>query len=133
MSEEQSNLVDEVSTETPTTEETSNETAEAPGFDPKAFASDQPLEQFQGKYNEEAAEKFEETQNVSEESETDENGFAWDSIEVEQKEEEPEVIEEVDEDWDAPAKAESTEEVEVDKKEGELEWGRFAKELGLSA
>ena len=82
MSEEQSNLVDEVSTETPTTEETSNETAEAPGFDPKAFASDQPLEQFQGKYNEEAAEKFEETQNVSEESETDENGFAWDSIEV---------------------------------------------------
>lgn len=132
MSEEQSNLVDEVSTETPTTEETSNETAEAPGFDPKAFASDQPLEQFQGKYNEDAAEKFEESQNVSEQSEEDEDGFAWDNIEVDQKEEEPEVIEEVDEDWDTPAKTESTEEVEPSEEEGELEWGKFAKELGLS-
>ena len=58
MSEEQTNLVEEATAVATTTEESSNddsnETPEVSAFDPKAFASEQPLEEFQGKYNEEA-------------------------------------------------------------------------------
>ena len=144
MSEEQTNLVEEATTEAVTTQETTEETIstdsgespEAPAFDPKAFASEQPLEEFQGKYNEEAAEKFDaskETTNDEEEVAEPEDGFAWENIEVEKPEEEEAVSEEVEEDWDAPVQSETTEEVEGKKEAGELDldWSRFAEELGI--
>lgn len=132
MSEEQSNLVEEASNDAPTTETTSNE---APAFDPQAFASDQTMEEFQGKYNEEAAEKFEEAQEPAQEEDSSEpeDGFSWDKIEVEKKEEAEQPVEEVEEDWDAVPQAESTEEGENTEEAGELDWGRFAKEMGLPA
>tara|TARA_R110000823_G_scaffold3640_10_gene13877 strand:+ start:5174 stop:6241 length:1068 start_codon:yes stop_codon:yes gene_type:complete len=140
MSEEQTNLVEEATAVATTTEESSNddsnETPEVSAFDPKAFASEQPLEEFQGKYNEEAAEKFEKSQEPEEpvsDSEESEDGFAWDNIEVEQKEEE-QVAEEVEEDWDSPVQAESSEEVaegEESREPVDLDWSKFAKELGV--
>lgn len=139
MSEKETNLVEaaetaETTTQETTTTETPVEATEEKTFDPLAFASDQLMEQFQGKYNEEAADKADEIEESIEET-GDEEGFAWDNIEVDQPEqEEGEVIEEVDEDWDAePTVAETqlAEEGESIEETGELDWQAFADELGI--
>ncbi len=128
MAEEQTNLVEESTQETQA-ETTTVESTEEKTFDPLAFATDQLMEQFQGKYNEEAADKAD----ASTESEDKSDGFSWDNIEVEQPQQEQ--LEQTDEDWDAPAQPEATEKVESTEEDGpvnkELDWSKFAKELGL--
>jgi len=129
MAEEQTNLVEEASQEaTENVETQSTESTEEKAFDPLAFATDQMMEQFQGKYNEEAADKADTaTENVEQTEESD--GFSWDSIEVEKPEE---TVQEVDEDWDAPVEAKSDTQDESVKESGEIDWAKVSKELGLS-
>lgn len=133
MSEEQTNLVEEAASAESTTQEqetvetAATESTEEAKFDPLAFASDQMMEQFQGKYNEEAAEKVENAQ--SEETEESTDGFSWDSIETEQKEQAQQVQE--DEDWDVDPQPEAAKETESVQETGELDWSKFAKELGI--
>jgi len=136
MSEEQTNLVEEAASAESTTQEQetvetaateSTESTEEAKFDPLAFASDQMMEQFQGKYNEEAAEKVENAQ--SEETEESTDGFSWDSIETEQKEQ-PQQVQE-DEDWDVDPQPEAAKEAKSVQETGELDWSKFAKELGI--
>ena len=125
MAEEQTNLVEE------TTNETTETTNETPSFDPLAFATDQPMEEFQGKYNEEAADKADQV-TATEEVETtdDSDGFSWDNIEVEKQEvQEEEPVQE--EDWDTLTQPEVTDEVQNDEEAGELDWQKFANELGI--
>jgi len=137
MSEKETNLVEaaetvETTTQEPTVE-TSVEETEEKTFDPLAFASDQMMEQFQGKYNEEAADKADEIEESTEEP-TNEEGFAWDNIEVDEPQQE-ETVEEVDEDWDAEpetvAEAQPAEEGQDFEETGELDWQAFANELGI--
>ena len=129
MAEEQTNLVEESTQETQA-ETTTVESTEEKKFDPLAFATDQMMEQYQGKYNEEAADKADASNS---ETQDDGDGFSWDSIEVEQKQQEQ--LQEPDEDWDAPAQPEATEKVESSEEDGpvsqELDWSKFAKELGV--
>ena len=129
MAEEQTNLVENLHRETQT-ETTTVESTEEKKFDPLAFATDQMMEQYQGKYNEEAADKADASNS---ETQDDGDGFSWDSIEVEQKQQEQ--LQEPDEDWDAPAQPEATEKVESSEEDGpvsqELDWSKFAKELGV--
>jgi len=131
MAEEQTNLVEETTQETPqeTQTETPVESTEEKKFDPLAFATDQMMEQYQGKYNEEAADKAEaSTESVEQTEETD--GFSWDNIEVEKPQEE---VQEVDQDWDAPVEAQSDTKTESAEETGEIDWAKVSKELGISA
>lgn len=137
MSEKETNLVEAAETVETTTQEPTVETpveeTEEKTFDPLAFASDQMMEQFQGKYNEEAADKADEIEESTEEP-TSEEGFAWDNIEVDEPQQE-ETVEEVDEDWDAEpeavAEAQPAEESPNLEETGELDWQAFANELGI--
>ena len=131
MAEEQTNLVEETTQETPqeTQTETPVESTEEKKFDPLAFATDQMMEQYQGKYNEEAADKAEaSTESVEQTKETD--GFSWDNIEVEKPQEE---VQEVDQDWDDPVEAQSDTKNESVEETGEIDWAKVSKELGISA
>ena len=131
MAEEQTNLVEETTQETPQEAQTETpvESTEEKKFDPLAFATDQMMEQFQGKYNEEAADKADTaTENVEQTEDSD--GFSWDNIEVEKKEE---TVQEVDEDWDAPVETKTDTENESVKESGEIDWAKVSKELGLSS
>jgi len=131
MAEEQTNLVEESAQESTqeTQSESTTESTEEKKFDPLAFATDQMMEQYQGKYNEEAADKADASSNVEDNG----DGFAWDNIEVEQ--EAKEEIAQEEEDWDAPAQAESVQKDESNEEAGsvnqELDWAKFAKELGV--
>tara|TARA_R100001440_G_scaffold72189_1_gene95738 strand:- start:628 stop:1662 length:1035 start_codon:yes stop_codon:yes gene_type:complete len=131
MAEEQTNLVEETTQETPqeTQTETPVESTEEKKFDPLAFATDQMMEQFQGKYNEEAADKAEETTEQVERTKNADN-FSWDNIEVEKQEE---AVQESDEDWDAPAEAQPSTQDESVEESGKIDWARVSKELGISA
>ena len=137
MSEKETNLVEAAETVETTTQEPTVETpveeTEEKTFDPLAFASDQMMEQFQGKYNEEAADKADEIEESTEEP-TGEEGFAWDNIEVDEPQQ-TEAVEEVDEDWDTETKdvveAQPAEESESIEESGELDWQAFANELGI--
>ena len=131
MAEEQTNLVAETTQETPqeTQTETPVESTEEKQFDPLAFATDQMMEQYQGKYNEEAADKAEaSTESVEQTEETD--GFSWDNIEVEKPQEE---AQEVDQDWDAPVETQPDTKNESVEETGEIDWTKVSKELGISA
>lgn len=125
--EQQSNLVEEASENVSV--EPTTETTEEKAFDPLAFATDQMMEQFQGKYNEEAAEKVEE--NTESTGEDSDKPFNWNDIESEKKEA-PE-IKTPEEDWDEATQAKSTEENESVEESGKLDWTKVAKELGLEA
>jgi hypothetical protein len=129
MAEEQTNLVEESTQETQA-ETTTVESTEEKKFDPLAFATDQMMEQYQGKYNEEAADKADASNS---ETQDDGDGFSWDNIKVEEKQQEQ--LQEIEEDWDAPAQPEATEKVEGSEENGpvsqELDWSKFAKELGV--
>jgi hypothetical protein len=143
MSEKETNLVEAAEAVETTTQESAADTSateeskDSSAFDPAAFASDQLMEEFQGKYNEEAADKADEIQS-SEEAEEPierEGNFAWDEIEVDQPEQEEEVEEEIEEDWDsepeAVVEAQPDQEMENEEEAGELDWSAFANELGL--
>ena len=110
MAEETNNLIDQV--EETTSAETTEETKEQ-SFDPLGFMGETVKEEIKGNYDEDKAEKLDESEAVSEnvEEESDEEGFAWGDIETETQEEEA-VAEEPDEDWDEvlaePAVAEET-------------------------
>ena len=130
MSEEQTNLVEETSQEV-TQESQSEESTGEKKFDPLAFATDQMMEQFQGKYNEEAADKADASQqqdSVEDQSSDESDAFSWDSIEVEEPQQQDQPLEE---DWDANFETESNTENEGEEKAGELDWSQFAKELGV--
>ena len=131
MAEEQTNLVEETTQEAPqeTQTETPVESTEEKKFDPLAFATDQMMEQFQGKYNEAAADKADATTEEVEETENVDN-FSWDNIEVEKQEE---AVQEADEDWDAPAETQPDTQNESVEESGEIDWAKVSKELGISA
>ena len=132
MAEETNNLIDQV--EETTSAETTEETKEQ-SFDPLGFMGETVKEEIKGNYDEDKAEKLDESEAVSEnvEEESDEEGFAWGDIETETQEEET-VAEEPDEDWDEvlaePAVAEET---QTEETTGDVDWSQVAKQLGVEA
>ena len=132
MAEETNNLIDQV--EETTSAETTEETKEQ-SFDPLGFMGETVKEEIKGNYDEDKAEKLDESETVSEnvEEESDEEGFAWGDIETATQEEEA-VAEEPDEDWDEvlaePAVAEET---QTEETTGDVDWSQVAKQLGVEA
>tara|TARA_R100001082_G_scaffold93150_1_gene59913 strand:+ start:3297 stop:4313 length:1017 start_codon:yes stop_codon:yes gene_type:complete len=121
MSEEnKSQLVEEVEQQTAENEEKQ--------FDAAQFLEDDSVEPVQDEVSQE----------VSEESveQDDEDGFSWDSIEIEKDQQVEEQEASNDEDWDIEEeeKVESSEEDKeknIEKSNEEVQWDRVAEELGI--
>ena len=122
MAEEKSKLVEEVQSTTEETQET--------GFDPSAFTSEEPVEEKKEAKTEKAVEDTTEDvkgleEEMAEQSEEKEEGFSWDSIETETKEEAKADEQDVDWDDELVPKAEEKEEA------ADIDWKSVAKTLGL--
>jgi len=113
---EESKLVGEVVETTPT-ETTENKDA----FNPLAFAGDEIYNPKTENTETEEEVKEEKKEEVAE----DEDGFSWDKVEVESKEE----SQEEEYNWEGETEV-KTEEKPV---EGDLDWNRFGKELGIDS
>ena len=132
MAEETNNLIDQVeeTTSTETTEETKDQS-----FEPLGFMGETVKEEIKGNYDEDKAEKLDESETVSEsiEEEGDEEGFAWGDIATETQQEET-VAEEPDEDWDEVlAEPAVAEEAQTEETTGDVDWSQVAKQLGVEA
>ena len=116
-----SQLVEEVEQQVAENEETK--------FDAAKFLEDDSIEPVE-------SDEVSETKETKETKEDDEEGFAWDSIEVEKDQEGEKEAATDEEDWD-DEEQEEAESSEEDQKEdtnesnGEVQWDRVAEELGI--
>ena len=111
------------------TAETTEETKEAAGFDPKAFASAE--EYVENKSQDTKEESKEEPESAEEAEESNDDDFSWDNVEVEKEEKEEE---EQEEDWDVQPESEKKEEEKKEEtKEAPYDWETLAGEIGIKA